>query len=121
MRVRPLTKLLYLLVLQINPVVDEVVCENTTSSQECAVSIQSFKSSIERSRHRRDLRKFFSVQFKQVAVFAVSWIDLVLDTVKTSHQHCTEGDVRIGKGIAGTELQAFGFGAWTSQGDTNGG
>ena len=81
MRVRPLAQLLHLLVLQVDPVVDEVVAEHTASGEEAPIGIQSFQGTVERCGNRGDLRKLFSRKFEQVAILAIARIDLVLDAV----------------------------------------
>ena len=82
-----------------DPGVDQVVGEDAAAGEELTVTVKTVKRNLEVRRNRRDLGVFFGRQIVEVLVSRFTRVDLVLNTIQTSHQQSREAEVRVAERI----------------------
>ncbi|MCY1311476.1 hypothetical protein D9M69_628060 [compost metagenome] len=79
--------------LEFDEAIDLIVFEYATSLEELAILVERLQSFTKRTANSWDLLEFLGRQIVQILVHSLTWVDLVLDTVKTSHQQGCEAEI----------------------------
>ena len=90
--------------------VNQIVAENAAAGKEITILVEVFESLTQFGANRRDLGVFFRRQVVQILVGGFARMNLVLDAVKTGHQHRREGEIRIGRRIREADFDAASLG-----------
>src|SRR6516225_5805611 len=93
--------------LQFDIAVDEIVIENSTGLEEVAVFVEIAERLAKTADYGRNLLHFLRRQVVQVLVRRLAGIELVLNPVKTSHQHRGKAEIRIAERVGVTHLDAL--------------
>src|SRR6266446_3418 len=91
------------------PRVDEILGEDATVEQERMVGFERRQRLLQGSRRVLHVLPLRGLEVVQVYVHRLRRLDLVLDTVETSHEERGEGEVRIGRWIGRPELEPLGL------------
>ena len=97
--------------LQFDVGIDEVVGEHIPARQEFAILIERFQGLIQGGANGWDLGVFFWRQVIEILVSSFARMDLILDTVKTSHQESSKAQVRVAERIREAHLNTASFSA----------
>src|SRR5664280_3884802 len=93
----------FLLPLVVNVSVQHLLGENIAFEQELIVPRERVQRVFQGSRHGWNLRQFLWTQIVDVLVERLTWIDLILDTIESCHEHRSEREIRT---VSYTHLRA---------------
>ena len=71
------------------------------------VSLKCLENVLEVARNLRNVLSLLWWKLVEVLVDRSVWLDAVLDTVEASHQHRSECEVRVARGVRSAELDAL--------------
>src|SRR5579875_726414 len=109
-RMRSLPYRLHLILhLVIYPGLDQLLGKDITLHQEVVVSFKRVQRFLKRSGKRRHLGEILGTEIIDILIERFPRVDLILDPIKSGHEHCGKGKVGIARRIGRTELQALGF------------
>src|SRR5690606_35307783 len=105
-------------------VLDEVGREHAAFRQELTVRLERVERFVQGARHAANFSLLFVGQLVDVLVERTVTerlrINLALDAVQTGQQHCSEGQVRVSRGVRRTELDAAALRRYGCNRNTNG-
>ncbi|VXB56721.1 conserved hypothetical protein [Arthrobacter sp. 8AJ] len=107
------------LVLVLDPGVDQVLGEDTAGLQELVVLAQGLQGFLEGARSLGDVLGFLGRELVEVLVDGSRGLDAVADAVNAGHQLGSEGQVRVGGGVRSAEFDALGLRVGARDGDAD--
>ena len=100
----------YLLHLEFNVSIDDIVGEHPSYREELAILIERLKGLIKGVTYLGDMDLFLGRQIIEVFVHGFAWMDLMSDAIKASQHHSREGQIRITSGVRETHLDTAALG-----------
>src|SRR5207302_9477679 len=97
----------YLLHLEFDIAVDEVVVEHAAGFEELAVLVEIVERLAQRAAHRLDLLELLTRQIVEVLVDRRAPVELAADAVNPGHQHGGETEIGIAQRIGITHLDSL--------------
>src|SRR5690606_1362274 len=95
--------------LEFNKAVDLIVIEHAASLEEFTILVERLQCFTQRTTDGRDLLKLLGGKVVKILIHGLTWMNLVLDAVKASHQQSSKTQIRVCGRIRETNFQTLGL------------